>query len=1119
MALILILMTQRLVISSIIISSCCGISAVSAQILPDGTTDTSVINDCQSVCEITGGIEAEQNLFHSFQEFNIPSGGSAYFADPGVERIFSRITGSNPSTILGTLGISGGDADLFLLNPNGIIFGEGAELDLNGSFFATTADEIKFGQQGSFSATPQPQEDLALLTITPSALWFNQVEPNGAIIFEQANIILNKEQHLSFVGQQSDRPGIEFHNSTIDFATGNISLGAVGNQAKKAAEMVAEVSILENSELEFGNTARGDISITDGSVIRTINLSQTDDSIANQIHLESNNLEITGNSTISTITIADQGTDIKINAQSSVKISGTDDAAFQEFVRDSLTLERFAILRNGLETNTSGTGDAGDIEITTPNLLIERGAGVVSATNDQGKSGNLNLNVKDNLSLRGSGLLTGSNISRLGHVGEINIETGKLLVEKNSIISSSTLGDGNAGSLSIKATEAVEIKDTLAEAIIPTGVFTNTVFGSGKGGNLKITTPRLTLHNGGLLSASSGTEAYVENELVPFDSGGTGGNIDLEIGESIEVKGKSLDGRFPSSILSETLSPSPAGSLKIDTGSLSIDSDGFISTSSLADGAGGNIAINARKAIELEGAGINNLQQLIRDGLRGELNPDNVKGGIAAFAVGNGSSGTITISTSSLDLNQGAIISTATYGNDDAGDLEIDADQNINVTGSAIISPTFGEGEGGRIGLKTKNLNITKGGAVASASLGSGRAGNINIEATESIAIFDIIPGLLFSGSISTGNYSGRGLSGDLNLSTQRLTIRDGANIETNNVFLNPHIPTDIDESQTAELADPSFQGKLTINASELIEISGSLTEANSSNSGSNSHISSITNTSNPASDITINTGKLTLDDRGTINVSSLGDASAGKLRINADSVSLKDNAQLRGTTRSGQGGDIDLQIGELLQIDNLSLIDTNAIAEGNGGNINIVADFVVATRESTIAANAKQEGQGGNISITAKDVFLSADSTITADSALGIDGTVEVKTLTDSERNNLTRLPQHVIQADSRIVTSCSSQRNSSSTFTHAGRGGLPHNPFIDSQAGNVLIADLDVIEHTVSPKQFLAHNETLELIKPKLAEANQWRVNHQGQIEFVAVGSRSLFAEFDSPHCSARS
>ncbi|MEL6927505.1 MAG: filamentous hemagglutinin N-terminal domain-containing protein, partial [Cyanobacteria bacterium J06600_6] len=134
-------MMQRLVcVSSTFTLWATFVSSAQGQVVPDRTTNTSVIDNCQASCNITGGIVAGENLFHSFDTFNVAPDASVYFSDPGVGNIFSRVTGENPSNILGTVGVNGGDADLFLLNPNGIIFGENAALDLNGSFLATTAE-------------------------------------------------------------------------------------------------------------------------------------------------------------------------------------------------------------------------------------------------------------------------------------------------------------------------------------------------------------------------------------------------------------------------------------------------------------------------------------------------------------------------------------------------------------------------------------------------------------------------------------------------------------------------------------------------------------------------------------------------------------------------------------------------------------------------------------------------------------------------------------------------------------------------------------------------------------------------------------------------------------------
>ncbi|MEQ9368787.1 MAG: filamentous hemagglutinin N-terminal domain-containing protein [Coleofasciculus chthonoplastes F3-SA18-01] len=120
-----------------------------AQITPDNTLEAehSVVTPNAQVRGrladlIEGGAIREANLFHSFLEFNIEKGQRVYFANPvGIETIFSRVTGNNPSAILGTLGVNGG-ANLFFLNPNGIIFGENAQLDIQGSFVASTANSF-----------------------------------------------------------------------------------------------------------------------------------------------------------------------------------------------------------------------------------------------------------------------------------------------------------------------------------------------------------------------------------------------------------------------------------------------------------------------------------------------------------------------------------------------------------------------------------------------------------------------------------------------------------------------------------------------------------------------------------------------------------------------------------------------------------------------------------------------------------------------------------------------------------------------------------------------------------------------------------------------------------------
>ena len=149
---------------------------VKAQLTPDQTlgTESSTVNTIDELNDrIDNGAVRGENLFHSFAEFNVGQGRGVFFNSPAdISNILTRVTGNNISNILGQLGVLG-EANLFLINPNGIVFGEDASLDLDSSFVSTTADVVQFGEQGFFNAVDP--ETPPLLTVQPSAFIFNQL--------------------------------------------------------------------------------------------------------------------------------------------------------------------------------------------------------------------------------------------------------------------------------------------------------------------------------------------------------------------------------------------------------------------------------------------------------------------------------------------------------------------------------------------------------------------------------------------------------------------------------------------------------------------------------------------------------------------------------------------------------------------------------------------------------------------------------------------------------------------------------------------------------------------------------------------------------------------------------
>lgn len=231
---------------------------------------------------ITDGAPRGQNLFHSLREFNVDPGRSAYFSVPDdvVRNIVTRVTGGNLSTISGFLGTlrelpNGGIAtaipnvNLFLINPNGIIFGPGARLDIGGSFVGTTANALQFGNFGTFSAS-QPTPPSPLLTIHPSAFLFNQLaqQPRNSIE-SRAFLRVPDGQSLVLLGgniapNPTSSGGILLEGNNRQLSSGLIAFG--GQIGVGSVGGVGSVELV-NTGTQIGfkipeGMPRGDIALT-----------------------------------------------------------------------------------------------------------------------------------------------------------------------------------------------------------------------------------------------------------------------------------------------------------------------------------------------------------------------------------------------------------------------------------------------------------------------------------------------------------------------------------------------------------------------------------------------------------------------------------------------------------------------------------------------------------------------------------------------------------------------------------------------------------------------------------------------------------------------------------------
>ena len=228
----------------LLLTVCIAIHPLStlAQIIPDNTLGTEnstirSINDLENAIE--GGAIRGNNLFHSFQEFGIREGFTTEFVNPeGITDIFSRVTGSNVSKILGNLAVDG-SANLFLINPNGIVFGENAAIDVGGSFIATTAESIEFNGSNRFNAVV-PEEPLLTINFPIGlemgsnsgninvrgkghSLILPVVEPMPTIKNSRSSgIQVNRGQNIALIGGE-----VNFDGGILITEEGAIELGGV----------------------------------------------------------------------------------------------------------------------------------------------------------------------------------------------------------------------------------------------------------------------------------------------------------------------------------------------------------------------------------------------------------------------------------------------------------------------------------------------------------------------------------------------------------------------------------------------------------------------------------------------------------------------------------------------------------------------------------------------------------------------------------------------------------------------------------------------------------------------------------------------------------------------------
>lgn len=264
---------------------------------------------------ITGGTRpgGGGNLFHSFGDFGVPTNNVANFLnDSGLptSNILSRVTGGNSSNILGTIQTEGfGNANLFLMNPAGIVFGPNASLNVGGSTHFTTADYLRLSDGVQFTALPSPQD--ALLSVAPVAA-FGFLDSNPASITVQENIenvlTVSDAQTLSLVGgditigRGANAPAGQIVLASVA-SPGEMLIGTYDSAPhinEQTFTTMGNITLSEGVALNVSEDAAGSVIIRGGQLMMT-NATISADTVGSDASPMGIDIDVTGDVSISTV--------------------------------------------------------------------------------------------------------------------------------------------------------------------------------------------------------------------------------------------------------------------------------------------------------------------------------------------------------------------------------------------------------------------------------------------------------------------------------------------------------------------------------------------------------------------------------------------------------------------------------------------------------------------------------------------------------------------------------------------------------------------------------------------------------------------------------------------------
>ena len=941
-----------------------------AQIIPDHTLGEqgSVVNRNLNIRgslgeRIDGGAIRGGNLFHSFREFNVGDGQRVYFSNPtGIENILSRVTGENISNILGTLGVLG-NANLFLINPNGIYLGPNARLDVGGSFFASTADSLIFDNGFEFSAT-SPQTPPLLTINIPLGLRFR--ENPGDILVQQASLGVPNRQSLGLIGGN-----INIEGGLLQSLDGRVELGGLSTPGTVEITSMglifptpvsrSNLSLTDDTTVEVTQTAQGNIAIhTNNLILSNSNLNGGIERnlTASEGQPGSINIDATGVMTLSNSIISNRVNEGGIGNSGLIQLRANtvnliNSALDSRVVGSGANQEKIPAQGNAgniildvggpiildgsfLNTNIGSdvTGNSGLIEITAESLTLRNDSGLNSINSGEGNSGDIAVTI------------WGGSLS-LSQGSEFDSRVPKSEEERV----------GNAGNIQINAERAII---NLNQGFLVTTVGDNVI---GNSGNVTIRGAFLSLTNGGRIAAdtSGGTTSQPSQA----------GNITLNIRDRITIDGidqiSIIDTVTPpksSGVFSQVTNKGigRGGDLNIQARELSLTNGGQLRVDTYGLGDTGNVTINIEDGVNISGIFDHGENPAKLSGIFSRVNRG---------AVGNGNP--IQIQAGSLVIQDGVI---------DSRVIGVGPQQD-QIAGQGNAGSVTLEIDGITRLLEKAYINTNIGGGVI------GNSGQINIQ-SGSLLMQD---GAQLNTNTSGGNFEQPSIAGDVILNLDNgivLVGRDGVGFD-----FQTRISTEVGNEAVGDAGAIKIEvtdGSLTLTEKaafvtrvrrEDIDDNGQLRLAGQGNGG----------------DVTLNVSDQAIFEGDSVILTTVGDevlgTRSGDVNITAESVTIQDNAQIITATGGSQNaletpsvaGNISIQVRDGFEVSQSQILSsaTAKATQADGGSINITAASISIDDQARITAgdgtlDPAEQNSAGQINLNAANIRLN-QGTLEADS------------------------------------------------------------------------------------------------------------------------------------------